>query len=199
MGGPRVSEACKKPRDNAPSCGSSPNGQSVSGGNRASLKRLLPFDGCIGPIYAVKICKHAVKCAPQIAQGSGRRTILFESSQLDSFSVFIASSRRQVFPFIGHCILDCKKMIVGKQAKALFLQTIFLALRIFSANNATSSVDGMRTGACLCVAIKYQLSVPASASIYNTICHCSNCRCVTGSALYTSRPELYVSAAFACG
>jgi len=175
----------QRPRDNDPSCGSSTNGQSVSGGNRVSLKRLLPFDGCIGPIYVVKIGKHAVKCAPHIAQGPERRTILFESSQLESFSVFIASLRRQVSPFIDHCILDCKKMIVGKQAKALLLQTIFLALRIFSANSATSSVDGVRTGTCLCGAIKYQLSVPASASTYNTICHCSNCRCNWFRALHT--------------
>ena len=48
-----------------------------------------------------------------------------------------------------------------------------------SSEPATSAA---RTGQCLCGSIKYSLSGPAATPIYNTICHCLNCRRVTGSA-----------------
>ncbi|KXS96674.1 hypothetical protein AC578_4396 [Pseudocercospora eumusae] len=39
-----------------------------------------------------------------------------------------------------------------------------------------------RTGRCLCGTVKYELSGAALKPYYNTVCHCLNCRRVTGSA-----------------
>ncbi|USW49004.1 Putative CENP-V/GFA domain, Mss4-like superfamily protein [Septoria linicola] len=45
-----------------------------------------------------------------------------------------------------------------------------------------SESSATRTGQCLCGAIKYSLSGPSATPIYSTVCHCLNCRRVTGSA-----------------
>lgn len=40
-----------------------------------------------------------------------------------------------------------------------------------------------RQGGCLCGLIRYTLS---SSALYNTLCHCANCRRITGSAALTA-------------
>lgn len=42
-----------------------------------------------------------------------------------------------------------------------------------------------RHGGCLCGLIRYTLSSTSSA-LYNTVCHCENCRRITGSAALTA-------------
>lgn len=46
-------------------------------------------------------------------------------------------------------------------------------------STATNPPSTTRTGQCLCGSIKYSIS---GTTVYNTICHCLNCRRVTGSA-----------------
>ncbi|KAK5126343.1 hypothetical protein LTR85_010579 [Meristemomyces frigidus] len=49
-----------------------------------------------------------------------------------------------------------------------------------------STETSTKTGSCLCGKIKYRLEGHAATPIYNTVCHCLNCRKWLGSAFLTA-------------
>lgn len=49
-----------------------------------------------------------------------------------------------------------------------------------------SSPNKPRTGSCLCQSIQYTLTGPSSTPLYNTCCHCLNCRRWIGAAVYNA-------------